>query len=242
MKAIRIGIIALVSFVWACLPGAVWGHAIYVFASGEGNVIKGKVYLRGGEGIPDVDVRAITPDGKAVTQTRTDAAGQFQLTVPFRCDYVIEATLADGHQATWKVAAEELSRDLPAPGLSGQEVPPEHTQPQPEQKQHDTAEEASLREGHMAPATAPGHEPDTAQLTAELAGLRSQVVQLRQEWQEFQSRSQLRDILGGVGYILGITGLIFYFLGKKRPAGVGGKQAGLITKSDGLADQKKNPI
>ena len=39
---------------------------------------------------------------------------------------------------------------------------------------------------------------------------------LREKMEEYEHRLQLRDILGGIGYIIGITGAVFYILGARR--------------------------
>ena len=46
-------------------------------------------------------------------------------------------------------------------------------------------------------------------LTAELAAL-------RRELRQYEQRIRLRDVLGGIGYIVGMAGVAFYFLGVRR--------------------------
>ena len=41
---------------------------------------------------------------------------------------------------------------------------------------------------------------------------------LRRELQEWRNQERLRDILGGIGYLLGMCGIAFYFLGTRRRA------------------------
>jgi nickel transport protein len=50
----------------------------------------------------------------------------------------------------------------------------------------------------------------------ELQELERQVAGLRRDIHHAQNRLWLRDVLGGVGYILGVSGLLFYVWGRRR--------------------------
>ena len=43
-----------------------------------------------------------------------------------------------------------------------------------------------------------------------------QLAGLRADLDRYKNELRLRDVLGGVGYILGIMGIVFYFLGVRR--------------------------
>jgi len=45
-----------------------------------------------------------------------------------------------------------------------------------------------------------------------------QIALLRQELDRWEHTCRLRDVLGGIGYIFGIAGVAFYFLGRRRNA------------------------
>jgi nickel transport protein len=49
-----------------------------------------------------------------------------------------------------------------------------------------------------------------------LEGIEKQVVKLREELVRYEDRVRLHDVLGGIGCILGLMGLTFYFLGVRR--------------------------
>ncbi len=73
-------------------------------------------------------------------------------------------------------------------------------------------------------ATDDGHGAEYTIHAAELAAapgddraaLGEQIVLLRDQLDQYQQRLSLRDLLGGIGYILGITGVACYFLAAKR--------------------------
>jgi len=51
-----------------------------------------------------------------------------------------------------------------------------------------------------------------------LEALRNEIILLRKELTDYTRQTRLRDVLGGIGYILGIAGIAFYFLGVRRKA------------------------
>jgi nickel transport protein len=60
---------------------------------------------------------------------------------------------------------------------------------------------------------------DTAAATLDSRGLEAvhaQLVELRKQLNQHEQSLRLRDILGGIGYIVGIAGVAFYFLGIRR--------------------------
>jgi nickel transport protein len=88
---------------------------------------------------------------------------------------------------------------------------------------------AQTLDGHKAtfvvespsPAAAPA-EPAAAPISDERAlsaidrAVRKHVDPLREQLESYEERTRFRDILGGIGYIMGLGGLAFYFLGARR--------------------------
>jgi len=74
-----------------------------------------------------------------------------------------------------------------------------------------------------APKRNAGNTRDRADQPADIADVVSravsrQIAPLRRELHELKERERLQDILGGVGYLIGIAGIAFYFLGARRNA------------------------
>ena len=91
-----------------------------------------------------------------------------------------------GHRADCIVRAEELPPDL------------------------SEAESA----GHSHSHGEAGHAHDDP--GADVSELLRQVTALRRDLQSLQEKRRWQDVIGGVGYILGLMGLAFYFLGARQ--------------------------
>ncbi len=59
-----------------------------------------------------------------------------------------------------------------------------------------------------------------ASVAAELQSLNSQIVQLRRELDAYRQQLRWKDLIGGVGYLVGVLGLWFFVAGTLRQRGV----------------------
>jgi len=97
----------------------------------------------------------------------------------------------DGHQASYTVAAEELGNNLPAPPNHSNLLSPNST---------------------AVTSPIPVNSTATAISPQELEKLLDKTIRpLREQLETYQEKIYLHDILGGIGYIFGIMGLIFYW-------------------------------
>jgi nickel transport protein len=193
----RLSRLCLPVLVCACvLSGTARAHKLKVFAAGEGRVISGYVYFPGGGRARGLTVVALAPDGAAAGQAVTDDGGEFTIPITQRADYTLVAQSPDGHRAEFAVRAEELASDLPAA---------DHGARRPQ-------------------AEPPAPTTDNGELEAIIErAVREQVRPLREQIEAYEERVRFRDVIAGIGYIVGLAGISFYFLGvRKRPTGPGG--------------------
>ena len=171
-------------------------HKMSVFAHVDGQQIQGEVVAEGHDLMSGMKIAAYGPSGDTLAETVTDDKGQFTLTVTRRCDWKIVAS-GGGHLASCVVLAGELPPNLPA------EQPDAHDHEHP----HD---EATMHDhGHS-------HTGELEEPNGEDEALRRQVIALREDIEKLRDKLRWQDIVGGVGYILGLMGVTFYFLGSRR--------------------------
>jgi len=206
---IEVVILAVLGPAWHATPAA--AHKLVVFATPAGRTLEGEVYFYGGAAARNVKVTVFGPNDQLLGETTTDEEGKFAFPIRFRCDYKLVADAGEGHAAKYTVAAAELPDDLPLPG--GLEDPsgkqPGSAEPKPPVE---ADHEASLAASGEEPAATP-HEGN---LEARIGALSRQVAGLRTDLNKYKSKLRLQDVLGGLGYIFGIMGVVFYFLGVRR--------------------------
>lgn len=179
--------------------GTAAAHRLNVFAFADGASIRGEVYFTGGGPARSVRVVVLGPTGESLGDTVSAADGTFVVEARERVDHRIVADTGDGHQAQYVVRAGELPLSLP----------------------ERTTQSAVGDRPPTAPLAAPaGREVPAAEFEAmvdravgrRLGALSERLVALEQtiRW---------RDVLGGLGYIFGITGVACYVAARRRGGG-----------------------
>lgn len=198
----------------ACALGLVFlqcaasAHKLVVFASVDGRTVRGEAYFHGGSAAQGAEVRVLDPQGNELAKTTTDSEGLFAFEPPVRCALKLVVTTGEGHSAEFTVPADELPDALP-----GATNPAQQAARQPGQSNPPSAT-GTGQPATPLPETEGIASPET--LAWEVAQLRKQVQALRQEVFHYEQKVRWHDVLGGIGYILGLSGAAFYLLGAKR--------------------------
>ncbi len=176
------------------LASPAYGHKVTIFAYAEGDFIKTESRFSGGRAARNCTVRVHSlPDQALVASGQSDEQGFFAFPLPGEAtDLDISITCGDGHRGTWRLEAQEY---LPA---EAQPAPHLHESPAQAAPLASGVQEALLRQ-----IIAEEVEKKVAPLRRDLARLAAQ-------------KTSWADILGGIGYILGLAGLASYMKYKKR--------------------------
>jgi len=174
------------------LPAA--AHQLRLFATTEGTTIRGTVYFAGGSKAANVPVTAFTAEGLQLDQTITDQQGEFTFTAQQRVDHHLVADTGDGHQAEFTVSAQQLPASLGTLDATIANPEPETPAIPANQIQHDLSELEALLENAIA----------------------RQIRPLREQLEAYEAKTRWHDVLGGIGYILGLTGIACYLLARRQ--------------------------
>ena len=192
------------------IPASVFAHKVKIFASAEGNVISGYVYYTGGGKPKQALILVQDQHGNGLGELKTDGNGEFSFSAETRRDHIFILELADGHRASFTVKAEELPASL---------AEAESAEPQL-QFANDTVE----RQKNVLPVSDVNSsvlEQKAFQLSAEELeayldmAIAKQLRPLREQLDRYEEKVRLHDILGGIGYIVGLMGLGYFLSARK---------------------------
>jgi nickel transport protein len=184
-------------------------HALKVFAAAAGDRIEGRVYFAGGHAARGATVQVETTDGRRLAITTADADGRFIIDVRERIDHVIIADSGDGHVARFTVAAATLPVAM-VPLAVPESLPPAAPGAAPATAAPATATAASIPPSAAAAGGPAGLEDIIARSVA------AQIAPLREQIDAHEDRLRVRDVLGGLGYILGLAGLAAWLWARRR--------------------------
>lgn len=175
--------------------GPAAAHKLKLFASAVGAEVQGRVYFVGGGPAMDVPVTLSDSGGTVLATTRTAAPdGRFVLTLTYRDDYTLRADGQDGHAASFPLRASRLSDALPL--KDGVDV-----------AQAAQSEIIDMDEGVAAVS-------ETSDAVEEAVA--RQLAPLIDEVNAMRDTIGVRDIVGGIGYIVGVFGLWALLAARRR--------------------------
>jgi nickel transport protein len=172
---------------------AAHAHLLKVFAFAEGNRIGGITYMVGGTPASGANVEVKSADGRLLATLMPDAAGKFSYEAKRQENHVIVANTGDGHVAQWTVTAAELTgKDIRSVDINTDSTPSTN-------------------------ATSPTEEPGDGELAVLVEqAVARQIRPLREQLILYEDQVRLRDIVGGVGYIMGLCGFAIWWKQRQR--------------------------
>lgn len=193
-------LILLLALFVAVTPAA--AHKLKVFATVEGDAVKGYAFFVGGGRAQQVSWVAKGADGRAIANGATDDEGRFNFAIPPPPvpDITITVDTHEGHIA---------SATLPAARFDGAAA---LTPPGPAVAD---AQGSSPAPTAATPAAAAGLTP---QQTAALvdAAVQRQVEPLMEQIEAMDSRLRFTDVISGVFLILGLAGMGLWANGRRK--------------------------
>ena len=194
----RVAFLLIAALALAATPA--WAHRVNVFAYVEGDQLKGEGYFPGGAKAEGCKVELVDQGGKVLARTVTDKQGAFTLPKP-KADPPLTLILyaGGGHRATYQLTAADLGV------ASGGSAP---------------AAQAAAAGSPSAQATAGATATvDPAQVQAaveraldrKLAPIRAMLARM-----EADRGIGVQDVVGGLGWILGLVGLAAWMRYRKQ--------------------------
>lgn len=166
-------------------------HKINIFAWAEGQTVFTESYFTGGKLIEGGLVEVFDPAGQKLLEGRTDQKGEFSFKLPQKTDLLLVLTASMGHKSDFTLKVENADEAAPA------------------------AEPAKIT-GELSPDTVTVDMRQLRTVIEETLDLRLKPIYRSLADAKRREGPSLTNIIGGLGYIIGIMGLILYVRSRKK--------------------------
>ena len=173
-------------------------HKVIAGVFPAGDAIEGELGFSNGDMAAAKEVIAFGPDGTELGRILTDSDGFFLYSPTMPVAHTFKADLGAGHVAEITMPAEEVAE------IMGVEV-----------AVTETATPDAPAEGLATVVVASLSDEERAMIAKVV---RDETRPLRREIAAYREHNDMQTILGGIGYIVGLFGIGFYFAARKKMA------------------------
>ena len=212
MKAVGSVMTAITLLLLSSTSG--WAHKVNVFAYVEGDRVVVEGYFSGNVKAQDSLVEVFDSDGKKILEGKTDSKGMYSFKLadlpPIKGDIKIVLEGGMGHKADFTLS----QADLPASAQKTHGPPPK-------------TEETKTTSPPLAVAQPSGQVQDSALMKKVVEDAVDQKIQplvkmlgnqQKMLMEQKDKGPTINEIVGGIGWILGIVSVAGYFMGRSRKA------------------------
>lgn len=199
------------TFIMLCLlflPVSVSAHNVTVFAWVDGDTIHTQSKFSGGKRVKNAPIRVYDVKDVLILEGKTDEKGLFSFKIPQKTALKIVLEASMGHLAVWKLRAEELgqaeSKTVASP--NGMEAPLE--------TDSGTAGIQKDVDVSGAAKTSLGRQDIEEIINASLDKKLRPITEMLAD--AVNREPGFTEIMGGIGYILGLVGIALYFANRKK--------------------------
>ena len=189
IKALLKSVIMAVLFV--AIPTSVLAHKVSIFAWVEGDTVYTLSKFSGGKMVRKGTVAVYDTVGDKLLEGLTDDRGEFSFKIPKTAALRVVLIAGAGHKNQWDLPLAEIEGRPAETAAGGTDAPP--TAEESENTLFSTSDAASLQ----------------AAIEKALDKKLKPVMKLLAESK--QSGPSLSEVLGGIGYIIGLVGIAAYF-------------------------------
>ncbi len=185
-----------------------FAHKVTIFAWVDGDTIHTQSKFSGGKRVKGALVVVFDSEGNALLEGKTDENGMFSFKIPQKVELKIVLKASMGHMAEWKIPAEEITG-------SGSENNTLATIEKASNKTPTGSESIKTDEDVLKPATIGlGREEIEEIIDASLDKKLAPIYDMLAN--TYDRGPGLTEIMGGIGYIIGLVGVALYFSNRRR--------------------------
>ena len=193
MKRITPYFLGLLSLVFLTSPTLSMAHKVNIFAWVEGNSVFTESYFSDGTKVINAIVEVFDTEGKKLLTGTTDKEGKFDFGIPLKTDLKITLNASMGHRAEYLLPKEEITGDQ---GSLDKNIKESQGEKEVEEKISVSREEIkSIVEDA---------------LDKKLNPILRKITLIQDQG------PRISEIIGGIGYIIGLMGIALYFSNRKK--------------------------
>ena len=189
-----LGLIIFSSFIFLVV-GPASAHRVMIFAWLDGDTVYTESKFSGGKRVKGGDVIVYDLEGSQLLKGKTNNKGEFSFKVPKKTGMKIVLLAGMGHRGEWTIPLDEIQAG--ATGETGDAVSEETGEERPDNR--------------VRTETVPGVSQDEIRVAVEKALDRKLKPVLKMLSESKEHGPSVTEILGGIGYILGLMGVAAYF-------------------------------
>ncbi len=191
--------------------GSAFAHKAIIFAWVEGDTVFTQSKLSGGRKAVNSIVVVYDTDGNQLLSGKTDKTGEFSFKVPKKSALKVVLKASTGHLAEWIIPAEEIVAAVGDVGHS-------HMENEANEGSKETSEDSATVKAKTANSV-PAHVYLERQALQQMIdkSLDKKLAPITKMLAKSMNRKPgITEILGGIGYILGLVGIALYVANRRR--------------------------
>jgi nickel transport protein len=194
-------------------PSAAYAHNVSVFAWVAGDTVHVVSNISGGKKPKNAPVGVYNSQGKLLLEGKTNESGEFSFKIPQKTEMRIVLEVGHGHQAQWLITEADLAAagveqmQFKKPSISDTKKPDSGAHFRPGKQEPDSEKSPESREAMTV---------EEIQIVVEEALDRKLKPIMKMLADSREKGLRAADILGGIGYILGLIGIASYFHYRKK--------------------------
>lgn len=191
MKTRRLSLGVAIFLLFLSSPFVSWAHKVHIYAWVEGERVFTESFFSDGKRAAHFQIQVLDEQDNRLLSGETDSKGVFTFTLPEKKDLKIVVFAPAGHRAEYKLSAAEISGGMPD-------------------------RESKQIEKDSSIDAVPSMSQKEIQAVFEKV-LDEKLRPIQRKLSALEKRGPtITEILGGIGYIMGLMGVAIYFSHRKR--------------------------
>lgn len=196
------------------LATSAFAHRVNIFAWAEGTTVHTESFFSSGNRAQNSAVTATDKKtGRTIAKGVTNSNGEWSFIIPAEAakakdPIIISLDAGQGHAGSWTMEADDFAeatpKSVPATNVQPNETVKTQT---PAQKTADAAATVTLTKKELDELIRNAVRQELIPVKAQVAKLNAQIL---------QPATSMKDIFGGIGYILGLLGLAAFMQYRKK--------------------------